>query len=68
MPTGGIVGGFFNLTYVSDCSSPKTVLNWLDAATGSGMHPLPRFPFRTFAFSPLSFSIASVFFLLSEEL
>ncbi|PMD65733.1 uncharacterized protein K444DRAFT_659880 [Hyaloscypha bicolor E] len=28
VPTGAYIGGFFNLTYMSDCSTPRTVINW----------------------------------------
>lgn len=36
IPTGAYIGGFFNLTIVSDCSTPRTVISWKspDGSTG----------------------------------
>jgi hypothetical protein len=39
VPTGAYIGGFFNLTYMSDCSTPRTVINWKSPDGSSGAYP-----------------------------
>jgi hypothetical protein len=41
VPPGAYIGGFFNLTIVSDCSAPWTVINWKNPDFSTGMfHPI----------------------------
>jgi hypothetical protein len=47
VPTGAFIGGFFNLTIMSDCATPRTVISWRapDGSTGT---------------SPISLSLISI--------
>ena len=37
VPTGAYFGGFFNLTILSDCSPPRTVISWKSPDRSTGM-------------------------------
>ncbi|PMD30928.1 hypothetical protein L207DRAFT_573054 [Hyaloscypha variabilis F] len=44
IPSDAYPGSFFNLTIISDCTAPRTVINWKGADGSTGVFACPTIP------------------------